>query len=176
MKLYSTPKATNNRVRGAFIVRIDGRSVFTKPEAIAALRELHDRGTTSFVIEVAPEKKPSAEQRRRAAKELDLFSPAAPPEEHVHQLSVDDMRSISSLLHPDLDFSESNVRLEPLRMAVDAIRSSATTAAEQSLSSFTRRKLKRLDTWPQWKAGEKKQLDQFYDLKMYGSPSGLYVA
>lgn len=30
--------------------------------------------------------------------------------------------------------------------------------------------LKQLDTWPLWEAGERKQLDQFHDLGMYGAP------
>lgn len=37
-----------------------------------------------------------------------------------------------------------------------------------ALGSFTRRKLKRLSTWPLWLAGERKQLEQFNDLRMFG--------
>jgi hypothetical protein len=44
------------------------------------------------------------------------------------------------------------------------------TAAEQSLGSFTRRKLKRLDNWDDWLQAEAKQLDSMAKQEMYGSP------
>ena len=53
---------------------------------------------------------------------------------------------------------------------INSITSDAITPAEQALGSFTRHRLKPLPTWPQWEAGERKQLDQFYDLQMFGLP------
>ena len=54
--------------------------------------------------------------------------------------------------------------------AAHAIRSSHAAGEESALGSFTRRKLKHLPTWPEWLAGERKQLDHFHDLQMYGEP------
>ena len=42
------------------------------------------------------------------------------------------------------------------------------TKEEQALGYFTRKKLKRLATWQEWKDGETKQLNQFYNQKMFG--------
>ena len=42
--------------------------------------------------------------------------------------------------------------------------------SEQALGFFTRRKLKKLTTWNEWQEGETKQLNQFYDLQMFGEP------
>ena len=42
------------------------------------------------------------------------------------------------------------------------------TPAEQALGKFTRRKLKNMDTRNDWEAGERKQLNQFNDLQMFG--------
>ena len=56
---------------------------------------------------------------------------------------------------------------------INALRSIDTTPEEQALGHFTCRKLKTLDNWPQWRAGERKQLDQFHNLGMYGEPCKL---
>jgi hypothetical protein len=53
---------------------------------------------------------------------------------------------------------------------IHALQSESITPEEQALSSFTRSKLKKLPTWDKWHAGERKQLDQFHDLDMFGSP------
>ena len=51
---------------------------------------------------------------------------------------------------------------------INYITSQAITPAEQALGKFTRRKLKNMDTWNDWEAGERKQLNQFHDLQMFG--------
>ena len=38
---------------------------------------------------------------------------------------------------------------------------------------MTRRKLKDLDTWNEWKSSEHKQLDQYHHQKMFGKPCQL---
>ena len=53
-------------------------------------------------------------------------------------------------------------------IVINSINSQAITPAEQALGKFTRRKLKNMDTWNEWVAGERKQLTQFYDLQMFG--------
>jgi hypothetical protein len=55
----------------------------------------------------------------------------------------------------------------------DTLQSELITPEEQALSSFTHRKLKTLSTrdGPSgWLAVEKKQLDQFHNIKMFGPP------
>ena len=53
---------------------------------------------------------------------------------------------------------------------IHAIQSKETTPKEQALGHFTRKKLKTMSTWDLWHAGETKQLNQFYDLQMFGDP------
>ena len=63
-----------------------------------------------------------------------------------------------------------------LCVTINAITTSnATTAEEQALGTFTRRKLKRLPNWPQWSEAKFRQLDRFADLEMYGEPQALPV-
>ena len=56
-------------------------------------------------------------------------------------------------------------------LLMKALQSELITPEEQALTSFTRRKLKTLSTWDGpsgWLAAEKKQLDQFHNIKMFG--------
>ena len=58
-------------------------------------------------------------------------------------------------------------------LLIKALQSESITPEEQALTSFTRRKLKTLSTWDGptgWLAAEKKQLDQFHNIKMFGPP------
>jgi hypothetical protein len=57
-----------------------------------------------------------------------------------------------------------------IKLLISALQSKAITDAKKALGHFTRCKLKTLNTWSQWEAGEHKQLDQFHDLGMYGKP------
>ena len=57
-----------------------------------------------------------------------------------------------------------------MNVMLQVLQSDSITPAEQALGTFTRRKLKALDTWEQWKEGEFKQLDHFHKLKMCGDP------
>jgi hypothetical protein len=68
-------------------------------------------------------------------------------------------------------FNEQNLPIELIETVINAIGSQATTPEEQALGYFTRKKLKGLDTWPEWLKGEKKQLNQFEALGMYGKPT-----
>eukprot|EP00980_Cylindrotheca_fusiformis_P008178 scaffold1732_cov76-Cylindrotheca_fusiformis.AAC.1 len=132
---------------------------------------MYDEQVTSFEIVFAPEKKLSAGQVRDAVKEHNLFTPTISPDTaHVHSLSVSDVRAIAAVRFPDEDFSETCLPHHHATSAIHAIRSKATTPEEQALGRFTRRTLKDTSTWPLWEAGERKQLNQFHDLKMYGDP------
>ena len=58
-------------------------------------------------------------------------------------------------------------------LLMEALQSELITPEEQALTSFTRRKLKTLSTWDGpsgWLAAEKKQLDQFHNIEMFGPP------
>ena len=74
--------------------------------------------------------------------------------------------------HQDLHkyFNEEHLPHDLVTATLNAIQSKSTTPAEQALGHFTRRKLKGLDTWNDWEAGERKQLTQFHDLQMFGAP------
>lgn len=171
-RIFSTHKATTNRIRGAYVIKINEDSVFTKEEVLAALAVIRQKNIDSFKIEFAPEPKISAKDVRDAVKELNLHAPHAVQDDtHVPTLSIADVRAIAALRFPSDNFSVENLPTEQARLAVAAIRSGATTTNEQSIGNFTRRKLKTLDTWPLWETGERKQLDQFHNLGMYGAPT-----
>ena len=51
---------------------------------------------------------------------------------------------------------------------INSITSQAITPTEQDLEKFTRCKLKTKDTRKDWIAGEQKELNQFYDLQIFG--------
>ena len=88
----------------------------------------------------------------------------------VPTLDLHSLRCISRLRNPELSFEEDDISSEMIELAINAIRSSATTPEEQALGFFTRKKLKQMDTWDIWKQGECEQLEQFHDLQMFGQP------
>lgn len=170
-KLFSSPKATLNKLRGAYIIKINGVTVFTRAEALAALNRILESKSKSFDIEFAPERKLTTQHLQRAVQEHNLFAPNLIENiDYNHALSFEDVRSIASVRHQHLDFSDASLSTHMAAAVIGAIRSNDTTLAEQSLGQFTRRKLRKLDTWPLWQAGERKQLDQFHNLRMYGDP------
>jgi len=169
--LFSSLKATRNKIRGAYLVRVNDVDVFTLADALACLRELHDRGAASIDLVFAPEARQTARQLASAVKELNLFNPATSMDAPLHTLTMADVHAISAVRLPAVDDDMSFPAPSPALSAVLlAIRSDATTPAEQALKAFTRRVLKPLDTWPLWFAGEVKQLDQFHALGMFGDP------
>jgi hypothetical protein len=54
-KGYSTTKAANNAIRGAYIHSIAGKKVFSVEDAVAVFADLRDRRVTSFSMDFAPE-------------------------------------------------------------------------------------------------------------------------
>jgi len=135
------------------------------------LHHLYDERAENLQLELAIERKLSYAEMWRAVAEQNIMEPSAVPDvDHQHQLSLDDMRSISAIRYPHLDFSESSLSTEEMEMVMQAIQSQAITPAEQAVGRFTRHKLRSLSTWEQWRAGEHKQLDHFHDLKMCGEP------
>ena len=84
------------------------------------------------------------------------------------QLDIKTIRAIAALLS-GLDFSEDSIPSDIILTVINSITSQAITPAEQALGKFTCRKLKSMETWNEWEAGERKQLKQFHDLQMFGA-------
>ena len=55
-----------------------------------------------------------------------------------------------------------------IQIAIDILQSDSITPKETAIGHFTRRKLKKLSTWNDRKKREHKQLNQFYNQKMFG--------
>ena len=83
------------------------------------------------------------------------------------QLDIITLQAIAAL-RSDLDFSEDSIPTDIILTVINSITLQAITPTEQALGKFTRRKLKNMDTWNDWEAGERKQLNQFHDLQMFG--------
>ena len=66
--------------------------------------------------------------------------------------------------------SEDAIPTEIIKLVINSLGSDAITPEEQALGYYTRKKLKKLSTWDQWLAGEKKQIDQFTTQGMFGEP------
>jgi len=135
------------------------------------LRQLCNERAENLQLKLAIERKLSSAETWHAVAEHNIMEPSAIPDaDHQHQLSLADIRCISAIRYPHLDFSESSLPTEEMEMVIQAIQSQAITPAEQAIGRFTRRKLRSLSTWEQWCAGKHKQLDHFHDLKMCGEP------
>ena len=94
-------------------------------------------------------------------------------EDHVMSLSIADIRAIASIRHyddEDVDLSEEAIPAEMIKLCINTLNSDHITPEEQSLGFYTRKKLKRLTNWNDWKAGETKQIKQFMDQGMFGNP------
>jgi hypothetical protein len=170
-KIFSTHCATNNRLRGSYIVSVNGNPTFTADDVTSALALAKNAGLQSIPIEFAPEKKLTARGLQQALVEHDIhITDPDVDDEHIAALSIEDIRSIATLRHPSIDFSPESISSELLHYQLNAIQSDAITAEEQAIGSFTRRKLKKLKTWPDWQQGEFQQLDHFHSLNMYGKP------
>ena len=57
-----------------------------------------------------------------------------------------------------------------IQICINTLNLDHITLEEQVLGHFTRKKLKKLSTWNEWKQGEVKQIEQFMNQKMFGDP------
>ena len=57
-----------------------------------------------------------------------------------------------------------------IKLCINTLNSDAMTPEEEALGYFTQKKLKKMFIWKEWKAGEKKQIDQFMMQGMFGDP------
>ena len=55
-------------------------------------------------------------------------------------------------------------------LCINTLNSDHMTNEEQALGYFTRKKLKKLSTWQEWKNDESKQIEQFVTQKMFRAP------
>ena len=85
----------------------------------------------------------------------------------VPDLNIHTLCAISAL-RSGLDFSVDRIATDFIHTVINSITSQSVAPAQQVLGKFTRRKLKNMNTWKVWYAGEKKQLNQFHDLQMFG--------
>ena len=94
-------------------------------------------------------------------------------QDQVLSFSVADFRAITSIIHYDddnCDLSEEDISSEMIKLCINTLRSDHITPEEQALGFYTRKKLKRLSNWNEWKAGETKQIEQFQNQRMFGDP------
>ena len=80
---------------------------------------------------------------------------------NIPTIDIYSLRAITKLRHLDIAFEEEELSTEKIELYINDIQSKATTPEEQALGHFTRRKLKTMETWPEWEFGERKQLNQF---------------
>ena len=96
-----------------------------------------------------------------------------PTTENTAQIDLNVLRAIASLC-TGLHIPEHIISDNMICLSINAIGSNTTTPAEEALGTFNRRKLKKLDNWNNWLLqAERKQLDQFHDLEMFGDPTPL---
>jgi GAG-pre-integrase domain len=154
-------KNVRRKYIGAFIVSVNDVPIFTAESAIAALQTVASSDAPTFRIVFAPDRYVPVSERRHAAP--------------LH-LSVDQLRTINEILSRDPDQSSSPASERPFPDGCPAliVRSLNTTThgtkEEQSIGSFTRRKLRRLPNWTVWQGAEFKQLDSMAKQEMYGEP------
>jgi hypothetical protein len=169
--LCSSTRVSRRKYTGAFVTAIDDAPVHTAADASRALRKLASLSPrpahVSFTL--APEPLPSSRDRESALKELDIFSALDSADDSDELLTLDALRAIHRL-HTSDPVDCDDLTSSEIDLMISAIQSDAVTDAERALNSFTRRRLKTLDTWPLWHKNEVKQLDQFHELGMYGPP------
>jgi hypothetical protein len=106
--------------------------------------------------------------------DIDPFDKFLDNRDHVDAI-LSDPEVISVIQHNLMTIADATPKYydDTDDLLIDALQSELITPEEQALSSFTHRKLKTLLTWDGpsgWLAAEKNQLDQFHNIKMFGSP------
>ena len=165
------PKTSAHRIKnarrryiGAFVVSINDIPTFTAASTIAILRNIASSDEKDFRIVFAPDRYIPVTERRNDSP--------------LH-LSVDQLRTINVIQSNYTDTDEPAPIMNEDASFADVcpalvVRSLNTTthgtSAEQSLGSFTRRKLMHLPNWINWQESEFKQLDSMAKQEMYGAP------
>ncbi|KAI2511652.1 Retrotransposon gag protein [Fragilaria crotonensis] len=151
---------------GAFVVSINDVAVFTAASILDALRVVAASDEQTFKIVFAP----------------DRYIPVV--DRHLDQpihLSVEQLRTVSAIRSsspqpnlPDGGIAcneDSTIDDDHVQLLLRSLNTTTHgTPEEQSLGSFTRRKLRRLPNWKEWQDAEFKQLDSMAKQEMYGAP------
>ena len=65
---------------------------------------------------------------------------------------------------------EEAISTEMIKLCINTNNSNAMNPNKEALAYFTHKNLKKLKNWDEWKAGEKKQIDQFIIQGMLRDP------
>ena len=162
-------KNRKREMRGSYITAINGNPVFDKNSIISEFQKIRKaikNGTIdNFTIDIAPVPKLPRKTIWKECDEHDIFVPDPREDNSEASLSISTIKSITRL-RTNETFDDFEPSYEEIVLAINALRSTEVTPEEQALGRYTRRKLKTLENWPQWSAGEQKQLDQFHDLSL----------
>ncbi|KAG7369949.1 GAG-pre-integrase domain containing protein [Nitzschia inconspicua] len=126
-KGFSTLKAANNKIRGAYITSINHHPAFTVEEAQSLLALARESSDRDLHISFAPERAPTAAQLRKALAEHDLYHPDHPDDDHTPVFRLEDIRHIAALRHPEYDFSPEALASEHVHLHINAISSHTIT-------------------------------------------------
>ena len=150
--------------------------------SIPKLVALQQDDALSFTITLGKQDAFTAKAFHEALIDLELQVPSSTTpdpnidldESHIPSISIDDLCHITALRYDDISYDDlTDLSLAEIQVAINAIKSSATTPEEQALGHFTRRKLKTLPNWQDWNDAEFRQLDRYAALEMYGTPQFL---
>jgi hypothetical protein len=171
LRIRSTPTATRRRFTGAFITAIDDQPVFTKNDALTILRRLRtSTALKKFSITLAAEPLPTKKDRDSATLEgtfNDYTISDIDPDDDL-EITTEDLRAIHSVLVDNSDIYD--LTIDEVDLFIHFIQADAATPEERQIGKYTRSKLRKLSTWPEWRAAEHKQLDRFDLLGMHGTP------
>jgi Reverse transcriptase (RNA-dependent DNA polymerase) len=167
------PKSTASKLpgakskyMGAFVIAVNGEKVQHADSVRALLNRFRDDQTVDVLrLTLGPDPYEPPSKKLLGSLYLDSDQLAA-----IHAI-----RQISSGTHYYSSVNQFRLSfdngLAPFKSLVHSIGTSTLgTPEEQSLTRFTRSRLKKLETWPDWLAAEKKQLDNMENQGMYGDP------
>ena len=101
---------------------------------------------------------------------------------HLHHIkALNDNDTISTTATSHKINQSSSHQQQYISKIINAVKQHGTINAakailpknKRSSNKLTRRKLKNMETWPEWQQSEYKQLDQYYDQQMFGEPCRL---
>ena len=185
------PRTSAARIRnvrrkyiGAYIVSVDGISVFSCESIVLVLTSVAASNAASFTIVFAPDRyipvnaRPNDSPLHLSVNQLCLIdslraptspAPAPPP---LPNAAAPEPR-IANMMHEPLPHDQLLLMMRSLNTTAFG------TEEEQALGSFTRQKLQRPSNWKDWQLAEAKRLDSMAKQEMYGSavypPAGAII-
>lgn len=168
--MFSSYKAARRKLKGAYILAINKTPVFDLKSALDAIKTIRPNNIQTFPITFAVDRKLSSTRLHKDLDEFNIFAPDLTDSMKETGIDFLAIRAITRLRSNNDDLLIDDIPLDLLQQHLHAIQSQSITPAEQALGHFTRRKLQTLNNWPAWRDAERKQLDQFHDLEMFGAP------